>query len=116
MVKPRKVTKKVEEPIVDVIPDMNVEREDDRPLPLESPLNPVAKEEPVEEPKLEVADTETPVILEEKPKKLPRGMVQVKVLIGTLSSADGTYEKGDIFTASRKQLAKFDSRYYQILS
>ena len=62
------------------------------------------KEEPVKaEPKVE-----------EKPK-LPSGMVKVKVLVGTLSYEDGTYEKGEIFTVARKRLEGFDPRFYQII-
>jgi len=78
----------------------------------------ISDEEPSPEPESPVEHVEEPGISgveKREEKKLPKGTVKVKVLIGTLSSADGTYEKGETFTIARKELEKFDPRYYQIL-
>jgi len=67
------------------------------------------------EPKVE----ETSVVAEEVPKiDIPSliDKVMVKVLIGTLSWAGGTFQKGDIFACTKQDLARFDPRDIQVLS
>lgn len=87
-VKPRKAIKKPIEP-VEIVQSTTPE---------------YPKEEPVKaEPKVA-----------EKPK-LPSGMVKVKVLTGTLSFEGGSYEKGEVFTVSKKRLEGFDPRFFEII-
>jgi hypothetical protein len=107
-------------------PKTVVKREPEPSL-MEDPVTVVTKETPIS-PEVTVEEktliVESPEISgvekrEVEPKKTPKrketDMVKVKVLIGTLSSVDGTYEKGETFEIAKKELAKFDSRYYQIL-
>lgn len=75
-------------------------------------VEPVVADEPEEEkPKLD----EEPVIAEAPKKPKSSGMVKVKVLAGTLGWSEGYYEKGEIFEISKKDLKRFDPRYYEII-
>lgn len=67
------------------------------------PQEEIVLEEPVEE---------TEAI---KPSKPKRGMVKVKVLVGTLQFEGGSYEKGDVFEVSKNRAALFDPKDIEIL-
>ena len=74
------------------------------------------KPEEITEEVEEISSVEKPEVkVEEKPKRLPKGMVKVKVLIGTLQFEAGIFEKGSIIEVSRKQLKKFDPTSVEIL-
>jgi hypothetical protein len=69
--------------------------------------NIVIKEIPNDEPKLA-----EPL----KPETKPSDTITVKVLVGTLGWAKGTFQKDETFTCTREELKRFDPKDIQVIA
>ncbi|MDH5786985.1 MAG: hypothetical protein OEZ40_01655 [Candidatus Bathyarchaeota archaeon] len=78
-------------------------------------IEPIVTEEPVIVVTKEIPHASMPPADEELKKTLKKGFVKVKVLAGTLSCSEGTYEKGEIFEISKEDLKSVGPQYYQII-